>query len=74
MTTTNYHIIEENPSSEPAITIQQIEYAGRPFLQHEITRWGGSASRLEDEEGFIKGLARSIKYVKANCKGGGNLG
>ncbi len=70
----NYRVIEDNPNPEPAITIKQIIYAGRPFLQHEITGWGGSASRLEDEEGFIKGLGSSIKYVKKHCKGGGNLG
>lgn len=70
----NYQVIEENPASKPALTIFEIEYAGRPFLQHEITGWGGSASRLEDEEGFIKGLGRSIKYVKEHCEKGGNLG
>jgi len=68
-----YRIIEENPI-QPAITIKQIEYAGSPYLQYEITGWGGSAVPIERGEEFSKSLGSSIKYVKRNCEGGGNLG
>jgi hypothetical protein len=71
---TNYRVIEDNPSSKPAIIIRQIEYAGSPYLQYEITNWGGSAVPIERGEEFCKTLGRSIKYVKEFCEKGGNLG
>lgn len=74
MTTTNYRVIEENPSSKPAITISQIEYAGSPYIKYEITGWGGRASPIEDDKEFSKNLGSSIKYIKQNCEKGGNLG
>ena len=70
MQTNPYRVIEKNPNPKPAITISQIEYAGKPYLQYEITGWGGSASPIERAEEFSKYLGRSIKYVKENCEGG----
>ncbi len=74
MQTNTYRIIEENPSSKPALTIFQITYADVPYLQYQITGWGGSAVPIEKGERFSESLGSSIKYVKENCEGGGNLG
>ncbi|MEG4589719.1 hypothetical protein QUA54_31560 [Microcoleus sp. MOSTC5] len=74
MPANTYRIIEENPSSKPAITISQIVYADEPYLQYEITNWGGSAVPIERGEEFSKALGSSIRYVKENCEKGGNLG
>jgi hypothetical protein len=74
MPTNTYRVIEENPNSKPAITISQVEYAGSPYLQYEITGWGGSAVPIEGGEDFSKCLGSSIKYVKHYCEKGGNLG
>ncbi len=72
--TNTYRVIEENPNSKPAITINQIEYAGSLYLQYEITGWGGSATPIDDTERFSKALGGSIKYIKQHCEHGGNLG
>ena len=74
MRTNNYHVIQENPSSKPAVVIGQIEYAGSPYLRYEITGWGGSATPIGEDERFCKCLASSIRYVKEHCEKGGNLG
>ena len=74
MPANTYRVIEENPSSEPALTISQIEYAGSPYLQYRITNWGGGAVPIEESERFSKCLGSSIKYVKQHCEKGGNLG
>ena len=74
MQTNTYRIIEENPSSKPTLTIFQITHADVPYLQYQITGWGGSAVPIERGEEFSKALGSSIKYVKNNCEKGGNLG
>ena len=74
MQTNTYRIIEENPSSKPALTIFQITYADVPYLQYQITGWGGSAVPIEKGEEFSKALGSSIRYVKSHCEKGGNLG
>jgi hypothetical protein len=74
MLANTYRIIEENPNPEPAITITQITYADKPFLEYRITNWGGGAVPIERGEEFSKALGSSIKYVKKHCEKGGNLG
>ena len=74
MTTNTYRVIEENPNSNPVITISQVTYADEPFLQYKITNWGGGAVHIEKGEEFSKSLGNSIKYVKNFCEKGGNLG
>jgi hypothetical protein len=74
MQTNTYRVIEENPNSEPTITITQISYADEVYLKYDITNWGGSAVPIEKGEEFSKSLGGSIKYVKNFCDKGGNLG
>ncbi len=74
MQTNTYRVIEENPSSKPALIISQITYASEPYLHYEITGWGGSAVPTEKGESFSECLGSSIKYVKTFCEKGGNLG
>ncbi len=74
MSTNTYHVIAENPTLKPAITITQITYADKSFLEYRITNWGGGAVPIEESERFSKNLGRSIKYVKEHCEKGGNLG
>lgn len=74
MQTNTYRIIDENPSSKPAVTITQVTYADTPYLQFEITNWGGGAVPIERGKEFSETLGRSIKYVKSNCEKRGNLG
>ncbi|MEG4009915.1 hypothetical protein QUA41_28680 [Microcoleus sp. Pol11C1] len=73
MATNAYNVIEENPS-KPVLTIFHAEYGGRPYLQYEITGWGGSAVPVKGGEDFSKCLGSSIRYVKQYCEKGGNLG
>lgn len=74
MPSNTYRVIEQNPSSKPAVIIKQIIYADTPYLQYEIVGWGGSATPIGEDERFSKALGSSIKYVKQHCEKGGNLG
>lgn len=74
MQTNTYRVIEENPNSKPALSITQVMYADTPYLQFDITHWGGGAVPIEKGEEFSRSLGNSIKYVKENCEKGGNLG
>ncbi|NJK77362.1 MAG: hypothetical protein HC786_20385 [Richelia sp. CSU_2_1] len=64
----DYRIDRENPVPNPVVTIEEIEYANRPFLKYDFYGWGGAGVQIEDTSRFCEEMGKSISYIKKYCE------